>query len=116
MKRAAWCASVPTLPTFSIVGAAKSGTTSLSYYLSQHPDIYIPPNKEPQWFSRIPHVRGLGSHPDDSEDEYLKPFEGRTTVSPHPKGESDTEPPAQGPPTTVHASQIGDARSRTLVS
>ncbi len=31
-----------TLPSFIIVGAAKSGTTSLYYYLMQHPNIYMP--------------------------------------------------------------------------
>lgn len=39
------------LPNFLIVGAAKSGTSSLDKYLSQHPDIYIPPKKEAHYFS-----------------------------------------------------------------
>jgi hypothetical protein len=30
------------LPNFLIVGAAKSGTSSLQYYLTQHPNIYMP--------------------------------------------------------------------------
>lgn len=38
------------LPTFLIVGAAKSGTSSLHRYLNQHPDIYMPKNKEPRFF------------------------------------------------------------------
>ena len=38
-------------PNFFIVGAAKSGTTSLANYLSQHPDIYMPTIKEPKFFS-----------------------------------------------------------------
>lgn len=37
-------------PNFFIVGAAKSGTTSLAYYLGQHPDIYMSPLKEPFYF------------------------------------------------------------------
>lgn len=36
---------------FFIVGAAKSGTTSLANYLSQHPNIFIPLIKEPKYFS-----------------------------------------------------------------
>lgn len=40
-----------TLPNFLIVGAAKCGTTSLYYYLKQHPDIYMSPVKEPRFFS-----------------------------------------------------------------
>jgi len=39
------------LPNFLIVGAAKSGTTSLYHYLGQHPDIFFPDVKEPHFFS-----------------------------------------------------------------
>jgi Sulfotransferase domain len=39
------------LPTFFIVGAAKAGTTSLHYYLDQHPQIQMSANKEPDFFS-----------------------------------------------------------------
>lgn len=39
------------LPNFVIVGAPKSGTTSLFYYLKQHPDIYLPVRKELHYFS-----------------------------------------------------------------
>ncbi|QBQ54411.1 sulfotransferase [Nitrosococcus wardiae] len=39
------------LPNFVIVGAPKSGTTSLYYYLSQHFDIYLPVKKELHSFS-----------------------------------------------------------------
>jgi hypothetical protein len=70
-----------TWPNFFIVGAAKSGTTSLYHYLSQHPDVYMSPNKEPHWFSRIPDVPGRGSHPVVSEEEYLRLFKGRTSES-----------------------------------
>ncbi|MGH7791258.1 MAG: sulfotransferase family protein [Thermodesulfobacteriota bacterium] len=38
------------LPNFLIVGAAKSGTTSIYHYLRQHPEIYLPENKEPRFF------------------------------------------------------------------
>lgn len=34
-------------PNFFIVGAAKSGTTSLAKYLEQHKDIFLSPIKEP---------------------------------------------------------------------
>ncbi|MFB0517511.1 MAG: sulfotransferase [Candidatus Neomarinimicrobiota bacterium] len=40
-----------TLPNFLVVGAAKSGTTSLYHYVNQHPDIYMSPVKEPEYFS-----------------------------------------------------------------
>jgi hypothetical protein len=39
------------LPNFFIVGAPKAGTTSLYYYLDQHPDIYMSSIKEPHFFS-----------------------------------------------------------------
>jgi len=39
------------LPTFFIIGAAKAGTTSLHYYLDQHPQIQMSANKEPNFFS-----------------------------------------------------------------
>ena len=37
-------------PNFLIVGAAKSGSTSLYQYLSQHPEVFMPVNKEPNYF------------------------------------------------------------------
>lgn len=39
-------------PDFIIVGAAKSGTTSLHRYLSQHPDLFLPEIKE-TWFYHL---------------------------------------------------------------
>ncbi|ACK68796.1 sulfotransferase [Gloeothece citriformis PCC 7424] len=38
------------LPNFLIVGAAKAGTTSLHYYLKQHPDIYMPSQTKETFF------------------------------------------------------------------
>ena len=40
-----------TLPNFLIVGAARSGTTSLHYYLRQHPMIFMHPAKELNFFA-----------------------------------------------------------------
>jgi hypothetical protein len=42
----------PRLPNFLIVGAAKSGTTSLASHLSKHPQVYVPPAKELYFFER----------------------------------------------------------------
>ncbi len=39
------------LPDFLIVGTARGGTTSLFYYLDQHPGIYFPSQKEPFFFN-----------------------------------------------------------------
>lgn len=38
------------VPNFLLVGAPKAGSTSLYHYLRQHPDIYMSPMKEPQFF------------------------------------------------------------------
>ncbi len=40
-----------TMPNFLIIGAAKSGTTSLYAYLRQHPQVYMPELKEPKFFA-----------------------------------------------------------------
>ncbi len=40
-----------TLPNFFIVGAARSGTTSLDQYLRQHPEVYVTPRKETHFFA-----------------------------------------------------------------
>src|SRR5205085_9680235 len=37
-------------PNFFIVGAARAGTTSLWHWLRQHPDVYLPRDKEPHFF------------------------------------------------------------------
>jgi len=48
------------LPTFLIIGAGKSGTTSLWSYLNQHPQIGMSAIKEPSFFSVDDiHARGL---------------------------------------------------------
>ena len=65
---------VNTLPNLFIVGAAKSGTTSLHNYLNQHPDVFMCTPKEPHFLinndigkDRIP--VGICS-----ENEYLNLF------------------------------------------
>lgn len=37
-------------PTFFVVGAPKAGTTGMCKHLSQHPEIFIPPKKELNYF------------------------------------------------------------------
>ena len=57
------------LPNLLIVGAAKSGTTSLHHYLKQHSDIFMSDHKEPHFFinneigiNRIP--KGISKYED----------------------------------------------------
>ena len=40
-----------TFPNFIIIGAARSGTTSLHHYLAQHPDVFMSPVKETRFFA-----------------------------------------------------------------
>jgi hypothetical protein len=42
------------LPSFLVIGAAKSGTTALWAYLRQHPDVFMPDLKEPHHFAFPP--------------------------------------------------------------
>ncbi|MEQ9461983.1 MAG: sulfotransferase [Phycisphaeraceae bacterium] len=51
------------LPDFLIIGAAKSGTTTLWHLLGQHPEVFLPRVKEP-WFFSHHHERGLGWYAD----------------------------------------------------
>ena len=39
------------LPNFLIIGAAKAGTTALYHYLKQHPQVYMSPKKETNFFA-----------------------------------------------------------------
>lgn len=59
-------------PNFFIVGAPKSGTTSLYHYLKQHPDISIP-EKEPRYFIKDS-ILGV------SEEDPIKPYLLRSSI------------------------------------
>ncbi len=52
-------------PNFFVVGAAKSGTTSLFHYLKQHPEVFLTPIKEPNFFCKDINARTFS-------DGYLK--------------------------------------------
>lgn len=41
----------PRFPDFMLVGAAKSGTTSLHHYLNEHPEVFMTIPKEPMFFA-----------------------------------------------------------------
>lgn len=55
------------LPNFIIAGAPKSGTTSLYFYLKQHPDIFVPDKKELHYFS----YDRLAANAAGPEDDYI---------------------------------------------
>jgi hypothetical protein len=66
---------VQPIPNFFLVGAARSGTTSLWRYLSNHPDVYMPYLKEPAFFGS-----DLTKTPNEfavlEKAAYLRLFEG----------------------------------------
>jgi Sulfotransferase domain len=74
-----------TLPTFFIIGAPKTGTTSLHYYLELHPGIQMSAVKEPSFFAPAPddlHVkRGISRL-----DKYEQLFDPAARV----RGEAST--------------------------
>ena len=49
----------PRFPDFIVIGAGKSGTTTLHEWLNQQPEIHATPLKEPRYFSRDFH-KGVG--------------------------------------------------------
>lgn len=70
------------MPDFLIIGAAKSGTTALYHYLKQHPQIYMSPTKETEFFAfegEILNFQGPGDMPRRSIthiDDYQAQFQG----------------------------------------
>jgi hypothetical protein len=53
----------PRTPDFLILGAAKAGTTALSLYLSQHPGVFMPAQRETNFFAlegAVPAFSGPG--------------------------------------------------------
>lgn len=54
------------LPDFLVIGAGKSGTTSLNHYLNQHPSIFMA-RKEPSYFA----IKNLESINDSSDVEMM---------------------------------------------
>ncbi len=68
---------------FLVIGAQRSGTTSLWRHLASHPEIYVPPSKEAPFFSHAePFARGLDWYLGEFFGE-AQPEQQRGTVSPH---------------------------------
>jgi hypothetical protein len=69
------------MPNYLLIGAMRSGTTALNEFLGQHPDIYVSPYKEPNYFAfagtRAPEL--VEESPSITDrDEYLELFAGAT--------------------------------------
>lgn len=63
------------LPNFLILGAAKSGTTSLYHYVGQHPDVCLSQPKEPLFFESE-YERGLGFY----WERYFEECSGQSAI------------------------------------
>ena len=64
-----------TKPNFLIIGAQRSGTTSLFRYLKQHPDIYMSKMKEPKFFvfdGEDPQFEGTEKEPSKARYQALR--------------------------------------------
>ena len=77
-----------TMPNFLIIGAAKAGSSSLHFYLAQHPEIYMTPNKQTYFFASEgaePEFRGPGDEVEVNKkaitrlEDYEAQFAGVTT-------------------------------------
>lgn len=75
-------------PDFILIGAAKSGTTALFYYLAQHPEIFACPVREPNFFA-LENSAGAA----DSSRKITARFTGpgdRETIGLHSVTDQDT--------------------------
>ncbi len=66
------------LPDFIIIGAAKSGTTSLYHYLSQHPEIFMSVEKELHYFISESEFKLQGGNWHRGLDWYKDQFKNAT--------------------------------------
>lgn len=68
-------------PDFILIGAAKSGTTALFYYLAQHPGIFACPVREPNFFA-LESKAGPGDVSADVRAQFTGPGD-RETIGQH---------------------------------
>lgn len=76
-----WIAAIyrAQLPTFVIIGAAKSATTSLVTALSRHPEIQISQSMEPKFFGRH-YLRGWEWYANQFEADPQLPLRGEAST------------------------------------
>lgn len=70
-------------PNFIIIGAMKAATTSVYTYLKQHPDVFMPANKEPMFFNNFQRTTDFKVHGRTTKnittfEEYYALFEDAT--------------------------------------
>ena len=90
------------LPNLVVIGGAKTGSTSLHYYLGRHPDVFMSPGKEVRFFS---------DHFDKGAGWYRSHFQDAASYA--IRGETSPQytafPQVTGVPERMH-SLIPDAR------
>lgn len=67
------------LPNFLIIGAARSGTTTLYSHLQEHPDVYLPANKRPEphfFYKNSEYEKGLAYY----EERNFSAWSGQRAV------------------------------------
>ena len=64
-----------TEPNFFIVGAPKSATTNITYYLMQHSEIFIPEDFEPYYFARLDTPENYERQIISNQKKYLDLFQ-----------------------------------------
>jgi hypothetical protein len=99
-----------TLPNFIVIGAAKAGTTALHWYLAEHPQVFMTPVKETNYFAFGLDDEGrllygdpeLHRFPIRSLEEYERSFDGAGGARrgrrglPHLSGSSASRRPDRG--------------------
>ena len=68
------------LPNFLVIGAMKSGTSSLAYHLRRHPDVFMSPEKELKFFNDR-YDRGLDWYRSQFREGTGAPVIGEATPS-----------------------------------
>lgn len=90
------------LPTFLLIGAGKSGTTSLQNYLSQHPDVYMPKVKEPNFFALEGQTKITGYDEEDPEGFFHYPWSVTNKVDYEKLFDNATYQKAKGEASTMY--------------
>ncbi len=88
---------------FFIIGAQKGGTTALFEYLRHHPEVYMPPEKEAEFFTGSESDRG-GLGRVSSEKFLTSPHEARIAGTASPQYMCDPAVPVR------MAARVPDAR------
>ncbi|MCI5127084.1 MAG: sulfotransferase [Candidatus Electrothrix sp. AUS3] len=103
-----------TLPNFVVIGAPKSGTTSLFYYLKQHPDIYLPVRKELHYFS-YHHLKKRLEGPGD-RDAFVQLCNSRNAYESHYRNVKAEKAIGEVSPSYLYYSDVAQTIKETLGS